>query len=195
MSKNYRVYFVLFIIFATLAAGSAAISYNRIAGMVTVAAARQDLSPDEAASEQSIGTMKIPRGALQSDTIRVPESLKGYAARGYIPSGTVLRKSMFRPSTSVAAKLKPGQVAIAIENNINTTVGNNIRPGNKVNITATVKTDTKNEGKAELIASDVEVLSLNDKAVTVALDQNASNAYIEAKANKNIDFALLPARR
>jgi Flp pilus assembly protein CpaB len=181
---------------ALIAASLAAYYYNKMAGMVTVAVAMQEIQADDMASPKNVGPGKTPRGALQSDTVINPSDLAGMAAKGYIPAGTVLRKSMFQPMSEagVPAKLAtmPGKVAIALPADINVTVGGVIKPGDRVTIKASEK------GRTEILVSEATVLTVpqkgsKDDAITIAVTPRESQTIWDAKSlGKTIWHELLP---
>lgn len=193
--KNYRIFFVAFIFFAAIAAISAAYGYSKVAGMVDVAVAQSDILPDEIVSSKNISLGKTPQGAMNIDSVKSPAELKGMTARGYIPSGTVLRLSMFRPEgkAGAAAKLAPGQVALAVATDINTTCGDEIKAGSKVNIKVVKKLQNK-DITIETVAENIEILSVKEKSVVLAIDKSLSESYINGKSIGEIVFELLPTK-
>ena len=154
-----------------------------------------EIQTDDLASPKTVGLGRTPRGALQSDTILNPADLAGMAAKGYIPAGTVLRKSMFQPmsNSGVPAKLKTmsGKVAIALAADINTTVGGVLKPNNQVTIKASDK------GQTEALVNAATILSVpnqgtSDKAVIFAVTPSEAQAIWDAKsAGKTIWYQLL----
>jgi Flp pilus assembly protein CpaB len=86
-------------------------------GGVPVAVASQDFQPDQPATAQNVSVAKLPKGALQPDSVGDPMRLAGMAAKGFIPAGTPLRMSMFAetPKAGPAARLSPGMVALALQ--------------------------------------------------------------------------------
>lgn len=164
--------------------------------MVTVGVAMTDIHTDDMASPKNTGPGQTPRGALQGDTILTPSDLDGMAAKGYIPAGTVLRKSMFQPmsKTGITAKLAtmPGKIAIALPANLNTLVGGVIKPSDKVNIKAS------EEGKTSELIKEAIILTTpnkgsNDNAITIAVTpQEAQELWNAQSLGKTIWHELLP---
>lgn len=156
----------------------------------------QEIKADDMASPQNIGTGQTPRGALQNDTVINPSDLAGMAAKGYIPAGTVLRKSMFQPMSEagVPAKLAtmPGKVAIALPADINVTVGGIVKSGDRVAIKASQK------GQTVTLVTEATVLTIpqsgsKDNAITIAVTPQESQIIWNAKsAGQTIWHELLP---
>lgn len=187
--QNYRKSFMIFVILAAFAAIAAAYGYNSTAGEVSVVVAKSNIKLDQEAAGNLISS-KIPRGALQMDTVRQPTELEGYSARGFIPAGTVLRKSMFQLGGGVSAKLKPDQVAIAVPTNLDTTCAEKLSPGNHVNIRiANKQGDTVT---CQEIADNVEVISVNEKGVVLAVDKSYANSFILGKS-QTVVLEILPS--
>lgn len=186
----------MFVVFAALAAVTAAYNLNAVAGMVPVAVARSDIAPDEAASPKNIGVGKTPRGALQGDTVREPRELAGMAAKGFIPSGTVLKKSMFQPIEKAGAaarlSLKPGYVAVALSPSLDTTCGGEVKPGSLVDVKCVRK-----DGSLQVIAEKVEVLAAPEKSkgVVVALKKAEADRLLSEKAQSTVVLVLLPPEK
>jgi Flp pilus assembly protein CpaB len=191
--KNYRLAFIVFVVCAALVAILVANGYNSIAKMTTVAVAKQDINPNEAATPTNVGITKIPKGAVNSSTVVDPKSLEGYSARGFIPAGTVLTTKFFQPvkdaGAEAALSLRPGLVGVALEANVDTTVGDEIRPGSRVNVISS------KEGNSLTIASAAEVLTVKEKSVVVGLQKETADRLIAERQNKGqIVLELLPAK-
>jgi len=192
--KNYKLFFIGTVVFALIAAAIFAYGYNNVNRMVNVAVAGTDIHPDETATPQNVVLGKTPRGALQSDTILKPSELANMCAKGYIPAGTILRKSMFQPvaKAGIPAKLAAmkGRVALAIPSDIETTVGETIRPGDAVDIMASVK------GQTVKVGTDVTVLAVpreESKAVVLAVTPKEADNILSAQSDgKSIALLLLP---
>ena len=187
------MFFVLFVVFAAIAAVSVAWGFNNMAGLTAVAVAQGDILADEAASPGKLGTTKIPKGAVQLDTIRNPMDLKGYSARGFVPAGTVLRKSMFQPiekaGTVAKLSLMPGKKAIALDPTLNTTCGGSLKAGCYIDIWALGK-----DGSVDLMGEDIEVLSVPEQSsgVVIAVDDETAERIFRAHNSSSFVATLLP---
>lgn len=184
------------LILALAAAAAAAYGYSSVAGVVKVAVASSDIRADELASDKNVGAGQVPRGALQGDTVRDLSEINGMVAKGFIPQGTVLRKSMFQSvqSAGVAARLlaMPGRVALAVQSSIDTTVGGSVKAGSEV----AVYSLTKN-GPVRLVER-APVLSAPEKgaqggAVLLALTPQEAELILRAQGNREqLSFYLHP---
>lgn len=191
MPKNYRVYFIGSLIIAIVVALLAAYAYNTVAKMVPVAVAARDIRADETPTEKSVVMGNEPAGSLKPDSITNIAELKSTVAKGFIPAGTPLRKSMFQPvnGAGVAARLGAmgsNLVAVAVAPSADTTVGNTIKRGDKVIVKAA------KAAAVEMISQSAEVLDLpvssNDSknginAVVLAVPVTEADKIVAAKVN------------
>lgn len=202
MLRNYRLMFFLFVVCAAIAAIIAVVTLNRASGLAQAAVAAANISEDEVASSRNVGTAKIPQAAVQSDTAASPADLQGMAARGFIPAGTVLRRSMFQKISASGAEaklsLEPGLVAVALPVGLDTTVGGEVRAGCRVDVAA-----VKKDGSMVAVASGVEVLSVPDtssqnqnslKGVVLGMQKGAADQLLalEKASGSSIVMELLP---
>jgi len=195
--RNYKIFFIASVIFALLAAALAAYGYNSVAGMVPVVVSSTNIAPDEVVTGKNVIVGRTPRGALQGDTIRNINQIAGTAAKGYIPQGTVLRKSMFQPidSAGVPAKLSllDGRVAVAVSADIYTTVGNSLKAQNTVSVRAS------KEGTTRELIKEATVLAVPEKsgskgAVILAVTPVEADAILSARsAGESLAMHLNPA--
>lgn len=187
---------MLFVVFAALAAITVVYTINNVAGMVPVAVAKGDIYSDTAVSPDNVGQSKVPRGAIQVDTVRDPIQLQGMSAKGYIPSGTVLRKSMFQSINSAGAvarlSLKPGYVALALQPDLDATCGGEVKPGCLVNVKCVRK-----DGSVQKIADSVDVLSAPEKSkgVVIALTETDADRLLAERPNSTVVLELLPPKK
>lgn len=188
--KNYRLMFGLFLLFAALTAVIFAYGYDSITRKTTVAVALEDIMPNQAASPANVGSARFPIGGIQVDTVLRPVELKGMAARGYIPKGTILRKSMFQPveeaGASAILSLKKGLVAIALPPSIDTTCGGQVKQGCLV--------DVKIVGQDGSIITipGVEVLAADQtKGVVIGIDQTSADTILRLRNRTQIVLQLV----
>lgn len=189
--KNYKTFFAAAILFAILTSIVAAYGYNTVAGVVDVVVAKRDIKADETMQPEALGYGKTPKGAILSDTIRNPAELQGMIAKGYVPAGTVLRKSMFQQVTAAGAraKLKPGYVALAFNKDLDTSCSDQILPNSLVNIKSFNK-----DGTVVDVASEIEVICITEKGVVMAVPEELSDSVIEQKNIGVIVLELLPQK-
>jgi hypothetical protein len=92
-------------------------------------------------------------------------------AKGYIPAGTILRKSMFMPLSAAGAAGRLSVMsengeeffAVAVPNSLYTTVAGVLQPENRVDIYARVKDE---DSSPELLASDIQVIQAGSIATS-----------------------------
>jgi hypothetical protein len=199
--KNYRLMFGLFVLLAAIAAIIAAGSLSRATGTSQVAIASINIAADDAATVKNIGDAKIPQAAVQPDTALSLQDLQGMAAKGFIPAGTVLRKSMFQNISMAGAEaklsLEPDLIAVALPVSLDTTIGGEIKAGSHVDIDVVTK-----EGALVTVAGNVEVLTIPDltqtsntgKGVVLGMQKSVADQMVTLeKSNGNVVLELLPS--
>lgn len=189
--RSYRLLVVLAVVCAL---GAALVSLHTIqayVGQVKVIAAAKDLSPDQVISSNDLQWVTYPKGALYQDTVLDPDQAEGYVVRGFIPSGTVLRQSMLE-SGSVAGI--PGKLAllskdgtqyfaVALPENIFTTIGGQVQTGEHVDVYLT--------NNPTPVASDVMVVAGIPSSTATDQPVNAQQGIVVA-VNSAEQTALLP---
>ncbi len=198
--KNYRIFFVAAVVCAVLAALVGVYGYNTVAKMDNVVIASRDIIADETASDGNITVGKEPAGSLKADSVQNINEIKGMVAKGFVPAGTPLRKSMFMQSSGAGAAarlsaMEGNKVAIALPDTIDTSVGKALKKGDKV----AVKGATKAGAKTVLCAA-ADVLEVVNKekdiiAVILALTPTEAEQIATARATNQIVWCeLLPVR-
>lgn len=188
------------ILCAVMAALVGVYGYNTVARMTTIAVASKDIVVDEIAGETNVAIGKEPAGSLKDDSVRSVSELKGMVAKGYIPDGTPLRRSMFMTSAGAGVAARLGAldgnlVAIAVPESVETSVGSSLKRGDKV----TVKGATR-AGAKETLSPKAEVLDVPDKetgvtAVLLALSPAEAERIAQARAtSQTVWCELLPVR-
>jgi len=157
-AKNYKVWLVASVVFAVLAAVAAVSVVRSYVGAVQVMAAAKDISPGQVVGATQLVPVDVPQGNLYPDAVRGAADVAGMVAKGYVPAGTVLRKSMFAPPQAAGAAgqlalLGGDRLAVAVPNSLYTTVAGVLKAGDRVDIYALVK-----DGQPEKLISDVLVL-------------------------------------
>ncbi|MGE5372397.1 MAG: SAF domain-containing protein [Solirubrobacterales bacterium] len=188
---NYRISFSVFVVCAALVALIMANAYHSVTKTTLVAVAKTDLAPAQAAQPKSIGMKRLPANALDSQTIVRPDLIKDRITRGFIPAGTVLRKSMFLPAgqAGAAAQLSPGTVAIALDADIHTTCADEIRNGSFVTVFSA------RGGSVNVITEKTRVLSISKERKAVVLELTPEAAHLmaaERQGHGQIVLCLLP---
>ncbi|MFX4261191.1 SAF domain-containing protein [Pelotomaculum propionicicum] len=198
--KNYKTFFIAAVFCAVMAALVGVYGYNTVAKMATVAVASKDIMADEIASDKNITIGKEPAGSLKEDSIRNMSDLKGMVAKGYIPAGTPLRKSMFMANAGAGVAARLGTldgnlVAVAVPESTDTSVGGSLKRGDKV----TVKSASR-AGAKETLSPKAEVLDVPNKetgvtAVLLALTPAEAERIAQARATtQTVWCELLPVR-
>lgn len=157
--KNYRIWIVISVVLAVLAGIGAVSAVKSYVDTVKVAAASREISAGQMVKTGSLVMVDVPKGNLYPDAVRSTNEVAGMVAKGYIPAGTVLRKSMFLPPRAAGAA---GQLsvmgeeflAVAVPNSLYTTVAGVLQPGNRVDIYARAKESSP----PEKLASDILVI-------------------------------------
>lgn len=187
--KNYRYWLLAAAVFAVLAAVAAIQTVRSFAGVVQVVAVKRDVAANEMLTANDLTLVEQAKGSLYPDVVAAPRDAAGMVARGFIPAGTVLRRSMLMPpqqagvAGSVAA-LGGDYVAVAVPNTLGTTVAGTLAAGNRVDIYSRAS-DKEPPVK---VAADVLVL----QAGTVQTSQGAqpTQGVILALAAKDLDKVL-----
>jgi Flp pilus assembly protein CpaB len=198
--KNYRTFFIAAVICAVLAALVGVYGYNTVAKMSNVVVASRDIIADESVSETNVTSGKEPAGSLKSDSIQNISEIKGMVAKGFIPAGTPLRKSMFMSAAGAgtAARLSAmdgNKVAIAVPDSVETSIGKALKKGDKVSVKGATKAGAK-----VVLCPTADVLEVVNKetgitAVILALTPQEAEQIASARAtNQNVWCELLPVR-
>lgn len=142
--KSYKPWLVL-TVFLAIGAGALSVWLVRsYVGTVKVVSALTDLDAGAVIQAQNMTQVDCASGNLYPDAVRDPREVAGMVARGFIPGGTILRRSMFM-SPQVAgvsgqlAALGKGYTAVAIPNTMSTTVAGALQSGDRVAVYASPK--------------------------------------------------------
>lgn len=174
--------------------------YNTVAKMSNVVVASRDIAADETIGDSNITTGKEPAGSLKLDSVRNIGEIRGMIAKGFIPAGTPLRKSMFISASGagVAARLSAmdgNKVAIAMPDTVDTSIGKALKKGDKVAVNGTTKAGTRT-----VLCPVADVLEVVDKdngitAVILALTPTEAEQIAAARASsQSVWCELLPVR-
>ena len=162
--KNYRIWLIMSVTMAVLAGIVAVSAVRSYVDTVKVVATTREVDSGQIVDAGFLTMVDVPRGNLYPDAVYNAGEIAGMVARGYIPAGTVLRRSMFMP---LAAAGTAGQLsvmsentgekylAVAVPNSLHTTVAGVLQSGNRVDI----YTQARGENPSpELLASNVQVI-------------------------------------
>ncbi|AEG58945.1 Flp pilus assembly protein CpaB [Desulforamulus ruminis] len=190
--RNYKVMLILGAVFALLTAVAASYEWKKIAGNKDVLVAAVDIGPGVELTAKEIVTKPKNKRDLPQDTVYSITDLQGKAPRGVIPQDTVLRQSMFKPMESFGAEgmLKdyPGRKALAFGRDLDTTVGDQVQSGSRVDIHAIITGAINGAEKKKTVAENVPVLLVTATANT---QNKSSAAVVVALTPEEIDKIML----
>ncbi len=196
--KNYKVFLVLAVISAVITGIIAMTVINNYTGTVKVAVAGHDITEGTQISATDLRFVDYPKGALYNDTV-INTGIVGQVAKGFIPSGTVLRSSMFSSlqMAGITGKLKSlgnGYYAVSVPSNSDTTVAGSLQNGDRVDI---YKVDKDN---VSAVAKNIKVLQATittsngeqqSQGVVIAVNSSDLNNVLSA-LNSKLVFVLSP---
>lgn len=194
--KNYKAWLALTILLAA-AAGALSVSLVRsYVGTVKVASALTDLDAGSVIRAQNTAQIDCARGNLYPDAVREPREVAGMVARGFIPGGTILRKSMFVPPqmSGVSGRLSSmgrDYRAVAVANTMSTTVAGVVQAGDRVSIYVSSK-----DASAHVKLLD-DVLVLQAGAVETREGEQQTQGLVLALGEKDAENLIdyLPGGR
>ena len=139
MLKNYKLWLVGALFLAFCAGAISVVTVRSFSATEKALAAGTDITPVSLESLNNLNQVDVARGNFYADTIRSTTELMGLTPKGFIPAGTVLRKSMFQPIENAGmsgklAVLGGDRVAVAIPNDLYTSVAGNLAEGDKVDV-------------------------------------------------------------
>lgn len=157
--KNFRYWLLAAVVFAAVAAVGSVQAVRSFAGAVQAVAVKRDVQAGEILTQNDLTLVEQARGTLYGDAVLSPRDAVGMAVRGFLPAGTVLRRSMLVPPqqagmAGAVASLGPGYVAVAVPNTLGTTVAGTLESGNRVD----VYSRASDKEPPVKVASDVLVL-------------------------------------
>ena len=120
MLKNYKLWLVGALFLAFCAGAISVVTVRSFSATEKALAAGTDITPVSLESLNNLNQVDVARGNFYADTIRSTTELMGLVPKGFIPAGTVLRKSMFQPienaGMSGSRHARGDRVAVAIPN-------------------------------------------------------------------------------
>ncbi len=139
MLKNYKLWLVGAVFLAFCAGAISVVTVRSFSATEKALAAATDITPVSPESLDNLNQVDVARGNFYADTIRSTTDLIGTIPKGFIPAGTILRKSMFQPigNAGMSGKLTllgTDRVAVAIPNDLYTSVAGNLAEGDKVDV-------------------------------------------------------------
>lgn len=180
---------------------------KRINETQPVVVAVRDLEPYKQVTRDDVKIQEVPVISIPQDAIRKIEDIAGQYLRDRIYAGEVIRKARIAdtaPGKSVTtAKLtelgRPDLRAFALAFNEETGVGGDIKPGDRVDIIASVKMDAGNAsiGVGKIVARNVLVLDVKQESkgnnvLVVALTPQQIEDIAFSLTSGSVRFALNP---
>jgi pilus assembly protein CpaB len=163
-------------------------SVNSDAETVTVLVAARDIPlgtlGSEVVGEKMLATQEIPRKAIVAGTIGKPDDIQGLIATQPIFIGEQVTARRFGPiaEAGVRTQLKGTYRAIQIKGDPNQTLAGVLRPGDHVDVLASVKFPTEDSAKhfTKVVLHDVLVLrtSGNAEGQVSVVDPNGANGWV-----------------
>ena len=129
---------------------------NRIGQTVEVVAAGQDIPARTLITPELLTMETIPQRYFQQSYVLNPADVVGWIALVDIRGGQYLLREMLDQN----AGLGPGERAVSIAVNQVTSVGGNVRPGNRVDVLVSYEDET-GIGTTVMLLQDIEVLAVS----------------------------------
>lgn len=132
---------------------------ERIIGdQVTVVAAAESIPARTQISPEMLTVQEIPRNFVHDSYFFNPQDLTiGYVALADIEEGQIIQRNLLDAN----AGLEPGFRAVALNTDLVSSVGGNVRPGNRVDVIVSYMNE-ENNPRTEVLLEDVKVLAVNN---------------------------------
>lgn len=127
-----------------------------IGDTVLVVVAAQDIDARTLFTPDLLTMTEIPRKYVHDSYIFNPVDLQDYVAITNIQAGQIVQKNMIDAN----AGLQPGFRAVALAADQVSSVGGNVRPGNRVDVVVSF-VDANDAGQTLILMKNVEVLAVN----------------------------------
>jgi len=184
--RGYRIWVIVAVVCAL---GAAYLSMRTIQGYVgqtSVIVAAKDLSPDQVITANDLQWATYPKGALYRDTVLDPSQAEGYVAKGFVPAGTVLRGSMLAPGYTAAIPGRLAQLgkdgtkyfALALPENVLTTVGGQVFTGEHVDVYLTGNTTPLAQDATVLYGIQSTQTASAQQGIVIAVDTQQEQAIL-----------------
>lgn len=188
--KNFKYWLLVAVVFAVLAAVGSVQAVRQFAGVVQAVAVKRDVQAGEVLTQNDLVMVEQARGTLYKDAVLLARDAAGMAARGFVPAGTVLRRSLLVPPQMVGVagsltSLGSGYVAVAVPNTLGTTVAGMLESGNRVDIYS------RSSDKEPPVKAASDVLVLRTGVVRTAQGEQPVQGVVLAVPAGDLD-KLLP---
>lgn len=138
----------------------------------------------QVASEKMLSVQEVPRKAIVAGTISKPEELTGLIATQPVYIGEQVTARRFGPiaQAGVRTQLKGTYRAMQIQGNSNQLLAGTLKPGDHVDVVASVKFPTEDSAKhfTKIVLRDVLVLetSAGGEAGASVVDPNGGDGHV-----------------
>lgn len=204
MQKNYKLWLVVSVLLAAIAAFTVVTVVQKHTGTTKVIVAKDDLQATQIISNQTLAYKEIPSLSLYPDVVTSSAQIGEMVTKGFIPKGTVLRTSMFDTSMTAQmsgkiALLGKGYRAVALPKQLSTTIASTLNEGDTVDIYFK-KEEKDSEVKVIRIASDIEIMFCRGKegeeeGVVLAIKEEETTKTLPYFYEpENITFVLKPIK-
>lgn len=165
--------------------------YNDIMMTKKVLVAKQDIKLDNLLSSKNAVFDGKPSGGLPNDYIVNEDEVQDKVAKGFIPAGTTIRKSMLKDNKGIGIEAKLGEnpqlIATSFEADLYTTIGGQLKIGSIVTVKALLKSMEGTTNTTVLIGERIPVWHVdsesNQKAVVLGLTQEQFDNVTRVNAN------------
>jgi Flp pilus assembly protein CpaB len=195
--KNPRTFLALAGVFALLAALATAQTLAAATQTAPAVVAKVDLSAHAVVFPDQLAVIEIPAPAGYEDGVPAISAAAGQVTKGFIPAGTVVRRSML---TDPQAAAPQGQLS-ALSRDVEFTgfalpaeaagVGGTVRQGDLIDLYGIFPARSDQAGGVHLLAETVPVILVTDGAVIVALTREDLGAVLSAQAGQAVLTAAL----
>lgn len=163
---------------------------RRVGDTVDVVAAGQDIPARTLITPEMLAMETIPQRYFLESYILNPSDIIGWVTLVDVHEGNYLLREMVDQN----AGLGPGERAVSIAVNQVTSVGGNVRPGNRVDVTVSYEDEASN-GVTVMLLQDVEVLAVSSLLPPVGEGGLGPTRFLpsgELVSDATVTFALNP---
>jgi len=167
INKNNLILVGLIVCISLLSFGISILYVNHELELVEVYVAKEDLESRTLMDESAIRLIKVPKAYLSETVVLKKEEIinKYVKLNASIPIGSLIYSSSIETLEDAIDEptllLKGNQAVFAIDVNMNSTSGNTLQKGSKIDIYATIK--HSRDTIVDLLFKQVRVLSIKDK--------------------------------
>jgi pilus assembly protein CpaB len=127
-----------------------------IGDTVAVVVAAEDIPARTVLTPDLLDTLEIPRQFAHDSYVFNANDVRDYVVIANIQAGQIIQKNMIDAN----AGLRPGFRAVALAADQVSSVGGNIRPGNRVDVVVSY-VDGAEQGQTAVLLENIEVLAVN----------------------------------